>query len=129
MFWGSDANNPEAQTSVIAWGATTPQATDSHFKKTCSFAYHQKMTEQTYNGWKNYETWNVTLWLQNDEVMYELACLYVKTAKHSKIKNIYDSMIPALEINFSKITPDGVRWMDPKICTAEVDRMLAELAE
>ena len=87
------------------------------------------MTKQTYNGWKNYETWNVTLWLQNDEAMYKLACLYVKTAKHSKIKNIYDSMIPALEISFSQVTPDGVRWMDPRICTVEVDRMLAELAE
>lgn len=87
------------------------------------------MTEQTYNGWKNYETWNVTLWLQNDEAMYKLACQYVKTAKHCKIKNIYDSMIPALEINFSQITPDGVRWMNPTIDTAAVDRMLAELAD
>ena len=24
----------------------------------------------TYNGWTNYETWNVNLWLANDEPMY-----------------------------------------------------------
>ena len=32
----------------------------------------EKMTEG-YNGWKNYETWNVALWLGNDESLYELA--------------------------------------------------------
>ena len=26
-----------------------------------------------YNGWKNYETWNVSLWLQNDEFFYNVA--------------------------------------------------------
>jgi hypothetical protein len=83
----------------------------------------------SYNGWKNYETWNASLWIQNDETMYNLACQHVKTAKHCGIKNIYDSMIPALEINFSQITPDGVRWMDPKICTEEMDEMLSELID
>jgi hypothetical protein len=26
--------------------------------------------EQGYNGWKNYPTWNVNLWLSNDEKLY-----------------------------------------------------------
>ena len=26
-----------------------------------------------YNGWKNYETWNVALWLGNDEGLYRTA--------------------------------------------------------
>ena len=30
------------------------------------------MTEdKTYNGWKNYETWNVVLWLFNDESIHD----------------------------------------------------------
>jgi len=27
------------------------------------------MTTEKYNGWKNYETWNVKLWMDNDEGM------------------------------------------------------------
>ena len=28
------------------------------------------MSEQEYNGWTNYETWNVALWLDNDQGSY-----------------------------------------------------------
>lgn len=28
------------------------------------------MTNETYNGWTNYETWNVALWLDNEENSY-----------------------------------------------------------
>ena len=31
------------------------------------------MTTSTYNGHKNYETWNVSLWLNNDECLNALA--------------------------------------------------------
>ena len=27
--------------------------------------------EKTYNGWTNYETWNVKLWMDNDQGSYE----------------------------------------------------------
>ena len=30
----------------------------------------RNMTEKTYNGWSNYETWAVALWLDNDEATY-----------------------------------------------------------
>ena len=29
-------------------------------------------TDTRYNGWSNYETWNVALWLDNEEPMYIL---------------------------------------------------------
>ena len=70
-----------------------------------------------YNGFKNYETWNVCLWLQNDYGLYKIAQKY----------DSYDRLIPRLELTCGQMTPDGVRWMDGLINTDEVDEMLAEL--
>jgi len=72
---------------------------------------------ETYNNWANWETWNVSLWLQNDEAMYKIARQYDR----------YDALIPRLENVFGKITPDGARWMDPTIDTDALDKMLADL--
>lgn len=30
------------------------------------------MTTETYNGWTNYATWNVNLWLSNDQGLSEI---------------------------------------------------------
>lgn len=30
------------------------------------------MPDDTYNGWTNYETWNVKLWIDNEEPSYKL---------------------------------------------------------
>lgn len=70
-----------------------------------------------FNGYANWATWNVALWLQNDERMYA----------HAKQYNRYDSLIPRLECRFGQMTPDGARWMDPEINTDELDEMLADL--
>ena len=72
---------------------------------------------ETFNGWANWATWNVALWIQNDEGTYQVARRY----------DSYDSLIPRLEIMWGQITPDGARWMDPTIDTAALDEMLADL--
>ena len=39
------------------------------------------MSEQGYNGWKNYPTWCVNLWLSNDEALYRETLARAKGAQ------------------------------------------------
>ena len=75
--------------------------------------YQTCLTDTTYNGWSNYQTWNVVLWIQNDEDLYnlvnefEIAC--------------YEDLLDVLYDCGSKETPDGVKWTDPKINRPEIN--------
>jgi len=35
--------------------------------------YQRNVLDTSYNGWENWTTWNVALWLQNDVCLYNLA--------------------------------------------------------
>jgi hypothetical protein len=74
-------------------------------------------TSETFNGWSNWATWNVALWIQNDNSTYKVAQKY----------DSYDALIPRLERMWGQMTPDGARWMDGSIATDELDELLAEL--
>ena len=69
----------------------------------------------SYNGWANYETWNVALWLQNDYVLYKFALRY----------DDYSKFVAA--IGFGEQTPDGVSFASPKLDYQELTEMLQEL--
>jgi hypothetical protein len=56
----------------------------------------------TYNGWKNYATWNVALWLGNDEGLYHLA----------KECGSYAATVEALREAGITETPDKVAYND-----------------
>ena len=79
------------------------------------------MSTQTYNGWKNYETWNVTLWIGNEESMYRqvLGLVNSKVTQWSDVASVLTTL-------FGDKTPDGVAWNDP---TIDADRMNEYLAE
>ena len=55
-----------------------------------------------YNGFANYETWNVALWISNDEGLYNL----------SRICANYDEFIDILRDSGNLETPDNVAWND-----------------
>ena len=74
-----------------------------------------------YNGWKNYETWNVALWIQNDESFYDFAKACKKSS--NSFKSFYYDMV-AMEC---LATPDGVKWDDSKIDHKAINKMIGEL--
>ena len=75
--------------------------------------YQTCLTDQTYNGWTNYQTWNVVLWIENDEDLYNLVNQFEIAC--------YEDLLDVLYECGSKETPDGVKWTDPKINRAEIN--------
>ena len=68
------------------------------------------------NGWANYETWNVALWIGNQESLYQIAkgC----TSFLNFVERVEDIMWD---------TPDGVSLTDPNLDITELDEMILEL--
>ena len=85
-------------------------------------------TDTTYNGWANYETWNVALWIGNDYPIYKMALGYVQQCERLNEVVDYTQLADVLAMNFGAQTPDGVSWTDlSQLDTSELDEMLEEL--
>ena len=58
------------------------------------------MADKTYNGWSNYETWNVALWLGNDQGSDEQTREICRDGEDyeaaDRLKNWVDEMRPDL---------------------------------
>ena len=65
----------------------------------------------SYNGYKNYETWNVVLWISNDEGLYNI----------SRGCANYDEFVDTMRDLDSLETPDNVAWNDSGIDFDEVN--------
>ena len=74
--------------------------------------------DTTYNGWTNYETWNVALWLGNDEGLYEMAQMWADHG-YKSLSHMLKEITPG--------TPDGVAWDDATLDIDELNEMMAEL--
>ena len=75
-----------------------------------STTFQANLTDTEYNGWENYETWNVALWIDNDEGLYNIARRCVD----------YKQFVACIS-EFMTQTPDGVKWNDPAINTLQID--------
>jgi hypothetical protein len=70
-----------------------------------------------YNGWKNYETWNVALWIGNDEGLYNLA----------RECGTYSNLKDTLREYGTVETPDHVAYSDSGLDVSALDEMIREL--
>lgn len=77
-----------------------------------------------YNGWKNRETWNVALWINNTEQLYDAAKWHMLTHKGAS----YNSFIFTHALRDTK-TGDGVSYSSPLLDHAELNAMMKEIAD
>ena len=71
---------------------------------------------ENYNGWKNWATWNVALWLANDEAFYKLSRHFVP----------YKNLADKLEEMNTPCTPDGASFKDPDLDIDALDKWLMD---
>jgi len=74
--------------------------------------FQTNLTDTEYNGWTNYETWNVALWIDNDEGLYNLA----------RECGDYETLVNRLYNDYGvRETKDGVKFNDPKVNVIEIN--------
>jgi len=78
----------------------------------------------TYEGWKNYETWNVSLWINNTEPLYRAAVAFME--ENPDPKNPYMAFILNTKI-IGIMTPDKVPYVSEKLDYEELNEMMREL--
>lgn len=80
------------------------------------------MSTNTYNGWANYETWNVALWIGNTESLYFPAAEFMKKYKG---KNPYLDFIKNQGLNMAQ-TIDGVEFAAENLDYSALNEMMRE---
>ena len=98
-----------------------------------------------YNGWKNYQTWNIVLWINNDEGISDMIDGNLFKWLRREVLSDRDLAADIREhfvssVNFGAlreimatdetfpmgVTPDGVRIDDPAISWEEIRSAIAE---
>lgn len=85
--------------------------------------------EKGYNGWKNYQTWNVALWIQNDEGLYAVAreCKDYEDFRGQMRDLYWDRSEKDGADHISVETPDNVAWNDSGLDIPRLDELIKEL--
>lgn len=71
----------------------------------------------TYNGWKNYETWAMALWITSDEYVYNIA-YHSRNWTHCRIR---------LENHGYTECVDGISFRNSRLSGTELTKMIKEL--
>ena len=62
--------------------------------------------KEKYNGWSDWTTWNVALWIRNDQTFYSIA---------TECKDYLDFLYEMQAMIGSFATPDGADWGEANI--------------
>lgn len=68
--------------------------------------------DQLYNGWTNYQTWNVALWISNDATLNSIAAKCENFTAFKKFLKTVNVLC----------TPDGVYYADQKVDTVNINK-------
>lgn len=77
-----------------------------------------------YNGWKNRQTWNVAMWLANDENLYRAACRFVEI--NPKLIAPYAQFIRSEGLENQR-TGDNIAWAGSRLDYKALNEMMREL--
>ena len=75
-------------------------------------------TPEKYNGWNDWTTWNVALWIRNDLTYYGIA---------KECKDYMDFLVEMHSMIGSFATPDGADWGEANI--EEMNEVIEEISE
>jgi hypothetical protein len=86
-------------------------------------------TSMTFNGYANYATWNVALWVLNDEFLYNTAkaCVEFCSEGDTPWTKFVRCMMKGQIGRYLGATPDGVAWDSAEIDARQMERLMANL--
>ena len=80
--------------------------------------FQRNALDISYNGWENYETWNIALWINNEEGLYNLALSC----------DDYETLVEVLYDEFGVTeTKDGVKFADPLLNKVQLNSNIFDL--
>jgi hypothetical protein len=82
--------------------------------------------DKEYEGWKNYATWNVSLWINNDYNLYCGARDFMN--ENPAIKDPYKKFITSCGLDTQQ-TPDRIKYRSLKLDYKALNDMMKELIE
>lgn len=77
-----------------------------------------------YNGWRNRQTWNVSMWLNNDYGIYISAVQYMKD--HPQSIQPYSNFVRFFGLEDERTT-DRIKWLSNSLDYEALNAMMREL--
>lgn len=84
--------------------------------------------ETEYNGWKNRQTWNIALWVSNDEPLYRSAVAYVKRRREAGKKPTWEGFAKGARL-VGERTPDNISYTGTRLDYHALTEMLNDLVD